>query len=213
MESATLEVQAKRVTRGKLAWLVPAVTTGGMFPLAVLIARYLRHDLGANPIAEALNQLGLLALVHLLLSLAATPVQIVTHWKWPIRIRKTLGLLGFFYVCLHFLLYSVVDQALALSAIVQDIAKRPFILVGFTAFVLLIPLAMTSSAKALKTMGFLRWKRLHRLVYVIGILGVVHFLLRGKTITTEPLVYGIILGVLFLVRIVDLVLERAQKKR
>lgn len=212
MESATLESPVKRGTRAKLGWLVPAVTTGGIVPLLVLVGRYWRRDLGANPIAEALNQLGLLALVLLLLSLTATPLQIVSHWKWPIRIRKTLGLLGFFYVCLHFLLYAVVDQSLSLLAIGEDIAKRPFIMIGFTAFVLLIPLAATSTAKALKALGFARWKRLHRLVYVVGILGVVHFLMRVKKVTMEPLVYAIILGVLFLVRIADFFLERAQKK-
>jgi methionine sulfoxide reductase heme-binding subunit len=212
MESAALESPAKRAVRAKLGWLVPAVTTGGLLPLLVLVLRYIRRDLGANPIAEALNQLGLLALLLLLLSLAATPLQILTHWKWPIRIRKTLGLLGFFHVCLHFLLYAVVDQSLALKAIGEDIAKRPFILVGFVAFVLLIPLALTSTARALKAMGFVRWKRLHRLVYVIGILGVVHFIMRVKKVTAEPLIYAIVLGGLFLVRIVDLFLERAQKK-
>lgn len=212
MEAIASKPAAPRVVRSKLGWLVPAVTTGGLLPLLVLGLRYSRHDLGANPIAESLNQLGLLALVLLLLSLAATPLQIVTHWKWPIRIRKALGLLGFFYVCLHFLLYAVVDQSLALKAIGEDIAKRPFILVGFAAFVLLIPLAVTSTAKALKSLGFARWKRLHRLVYLIGILGVVHFLLRVKKITAEPLVYAIVLGVLFLIRFVDFVLERSQKK-
>jgi len=212
MEAAALQSPAKRVVRAKLGWLVPAVTTGGLVPLFVLAIRYRRRDLGANPIAEALNQLGLLALALLLLSLAATPLQILTHWKWPIRIRKTLGLLGFLYVCLHFLLYAVVDQALALKAIGEDIAKRPFILIGFVAFVLLIPLAITSTASALKALGFARWKRLHRLVYLIGILGVVHFLMRVKKVTAEPLIYAIILGGLFLVRIVDFFLERMQKK-
>lgn len=212
MESTALQIPAKRVNRAKLGWLVPAVTTGGLLPLLVLGIRAWRRDLGANPIAEALNELGLLALVLLLLSLSATPLQVVTHWKWPIRIRKALGLLGFLYVCLHFLLYAVVDQAFALKAIGEDIAKRPFILVGFVAFVLLIPLAVTSTSKSLKSLGFARWKRLHRLVYPIGILAVVHFLLRVKKVTAEPLVYAIVLGVLFLVRVVDFVLERMQKK-
>lgn len=213
MEATTLQAPAKRAPpRGKLRWLVPAVTTGGLLPFLVLVFRYFRNDLGANPVAEALNQLGLLALILLLSSLAATPLQIVTHWKWPIRIRKTLGLLGFFYVCLHFLLYAVVDQALALKAIGEDIAKRPFIMVGFAAFVLLIPLALTSTSGALKRLGFARWKRLHRLAYVIGIFGVIHFLLRVKKITAEPLVYAIVLGVLFLVRIADFMLERSPKK-
>lgn len=212
MESTALEIPAKRVNRAKLGWLVPAVTTGGLLPLLVLGIRAWRRDLGANPIAEALNELGLLALVLLLLSLSATPLQVITHWKWPIRIRKALGLLGFLYVCLHFLLYAIVDQAFALKAIGEDIAKRPFILVGFVAFVLLIPLAITSTSKSLKSLGFARWKRLHRLVYPIGILAVVHFLLRVKKVTAEPLVYAIVLGVLFLVRVVDFILERMQKK-
>jgi methionine sulfoxide reductase heme-binding subunit len=212
MHSATLQVPAKRTApRGKLGWLVPAVTTGGLFPFLWLVVRYYSHDLGANPITEALNQLGLLALVLLLLSLSATPLQVLTHWKWPIRIRKALGLLGFFYVCMHFLLYAVVDQALALKAIGEDIAKRPFIMVGFAAFVLLVPLAITSNSGALKKMGFVRWKRLHRLAYVIGILGVVHYLLRVKKITAEPLVYAIVLGTLFLIRFADYLLERTQK--
>lgn len=212
MGTAALESPAKRGARGKLAWLVPAVTTGGLIPVVVLVFRWWRRDLGANPIAEALNQLGLVALLLLLLSLAATPLQTVTHWKWPIRIRKALGLLGFFYVCLHFLLYAVVDQAFALKSIGEDIAKRPFILVGFVGFVLLIPLALTSTAKALKALGFARWKRLHRLVYLIGILGVVHFILRVKKVTAEPLIYAIVLGSLFLVRIIDFLLERSHKK-
>jgi methionine sulfoxide reductase heme-binding subunit len=213
METAVSEAPAKHAaSRSKLTWLVPAIVTGGLFPLVWLVIRFWRRDLGANPTAEALNQLGLLALIHLLLSLAATPLQIVTHWKWPIRIRKTLGLLGFFYGLLHFLLYAVVDQALALAAIGEDIAKRPFIMVGFAALVLLIPLASTSTSGALKKLGFARWKRLHRLAYVIGILGVVHYLLRVKKITTEPLLYAIVLGVLFLIRITDYLLERAQKK-
>lgn len=212
MAMAVVETPAKRGAKGKLGWLVPAIATGGLLPLVVLVARYFRRDLGANPIAEALNQLGLLGLLLLLLSLAATPLQIVTHWKWPIRIRKSLGLLGFFYVCLHFLLYAVVDQSLALGPIVEDITNRPFILVGFLGFVLLVPLAITSSAKALKTMGFVRWKRLHRLAYVVGVLGIIHFIMRVKKVTAEPLIYASVLGGLFVVRIVNFFMERAQKK-
>jgi methionine sulfoxide reductase heme-binding subunit len=203
---------APRAAGGKLGWLVPAIVTGGLAPAVVLATRVARGQLGANPIAEAMNQLGLLALVLLILSLAATPLQIATGWKWPIRIRKSLGLLGFFYVCAHFLVYAVVDQSLALRAIVEDITKRPFILVGFAGFVLLIPLAATSTAKALKWMGFARWKRLHRLAYVVAILGVVHFVLRVKKDVTEPAIYGALLGGLFLIRIMAFVLERGKKR-
>ncbi|MRG95260.1 sulfite oxidase heme-binding subunit YedZ [Polyangium spumosum] len=197
---------------GKLGWLSPAIVTGGLAPAVVLVIRAARRDLGANPIAEAMNQLGLLALVLLVLSLAATPLQIATGWKWPIRIRKTLGLLGFFYVCAHFLVYAVLDQSLALGAIAADITKRPFILVGFVAFVLLVPLAATSTAKALKRMGFARWKRLHRLAYVAAILGIVHFVMRVKKDLTEPAIYGALLGGLFLIRIMDVALKRRDKR-
>jgi sulfoxide reductase heme-binding subunit YedZ len=204
--------QAGRKTGNKLAWLVPAVVTGGLLPAAVLLLRAVRKDLGSNPIAEALNQLGLLALVLLVLSLAATPLKMVTGWSWPIRIRKSLGLLGFFYVCAHLFVYAALDQALALRAIAEDVAKRPFILVGFLAFVLLVPLALTSTSSALKRMGFVRWKRLHRLAYVIAILGVVHFFLRVKKDATEPMIYAAILSVLFAVRIVSFLRERGAKR-
>lgn len=197
---------------GKLGWLVPAIVTGGLAPAVVLVIRAVRKDLGANPIAEVMNQLGLLALVLLVLSLAATPLQIATGWKWPIRIRKTLGLLGFFYVCAHFLVYAVLDQSLALGAIAADITKRPFTLVGFVAFVLLVPLAATSTASALKRMGFARWKRLHRLAYAAAILGVVHFVMRVKKDVTEPAIYGALLGGLFLIRIMDAALKRRDKR-
>jgi methionine sulfoxide reductase heme-binding subunit len=185
----------------KLPWLEPAVVAGGLIPLATLGERAYRGALGANAVAEALNQLGLLALVLLLASLAATPLKVVSGWTWPIRIRKTLGLLGFFYACVHFLTYAVLDQGLDLRAVYGDITKRPFILVGFSAFVLLVPLAATSTARTLKRLGFARWKRLHRLAYLAGILGVVHFFLRVKKDTTEPAICAALLALLFAVRL------------
>src|SRR5215207_5168227 len=122
-------------------WLKPAVVTGALMPLALLATRWASGTLGANPVAEALNQLGLLALVCLMLTLACTPLKIIMGWVWPIRIRKTLGLLAFFYASLHFFTYAVLDQVLDLHPIVRDIVKRPFILVGFAALALLVPLA------------------------------------------------------------------------
>jgi sulfoxide reductase heme-binding subunit YedZ len=193
--------RARPLAPARLAWLVPAVVAGGLVPLAVIGIRAARGALGANPIAEAMNQLGLLALVLLVASLAATPLKILSGWTWPIRIRKALGLLGFSYVCTHFLVYAVVDQALALGAVVDDVLERPFILIGFTAFLMLIPLAATSTARMLKRLGFARWKRLHRLAYVAAGLGVVHFFLRVKKDVTEPLIYGAVLALLFGIRI------------
>ena len=192
---------------GPLPWLVPAVVTGGAVPGVAIVAGLLRGTLGANPVAEALNELGLLALVLLIASLACTPLKSLTGWTWPVRVRKALGLLGFAYASLHLLTYAGIDQLLDLRAIGKDIVERPFILVGFTAFVLLVPLAVTSTARMLKRLGFARWKRLHRLAYLAAALGVVHFFLRVKKDVTEPAVYGSLLAALFAVRIAVFVKE------
>jgi methionine sulfoxide reductase heme-binding subunit len=195
-----------------LDWLVPAVVTGSLLPHALLAYRALTGGLGADPIATALNQLGLLGLLLLLASLACTPLKIVSGWKWPLRVRKSLGLLGFFTVLGHFLVYLVFDRALAFGDLVEDVLRRPFIAVGFAAFVLLIPLALTSTKAALQRLGPIRWQRLHRLAYVIAALGVVHFIMRVKQDTTEPLLYGGVLGFLLLVRVFDFGARRLRQR-
>ncbi|MEA2700555.1 MAG: methionine sulfoxide reductase heme-binding subunit [Myxococcales bacterium] len=178
---------------GALA-LVPLVRLGWLF---------YRDALGANPIAEALNQLGLWTLIILLSSLACTPIKILTGWKYPLRLRRLLGLEAFFYACLHFSMYIAVDQSFDFGEIWKDIIKRKFMTVGFAAWVLLIPLAVTSTNKMVKRLGFPRWKRLHRLAYVAAVLGVVHFIWRVKSDLREPLIYAFVLTVLLLVRVVD----------
>jgi sulfoxide reductase heme-binding subunit YedZ len=206
--------RAPRAAKARpLAWLVPAVVTGALAPLPIMALRFYRGTLGANPIAEALNQLGLLALVLLLASLACTPLKILSGWTWPIRIRKTLGLIGFTYASIHVLTYSVLDQALAWAAIVDDILERNFIAVGLLAFLLLVPLAVTSTSGMLKRLGFARWKRLHRLAYVAAGLGVVHFFWRVKKDLSEPLTYGVILGALLAVRLLDYLRTRGAPAR
>ncbi|WP_437731658.1 protein-methionine-sulfoxide reductase heme-binding subunit MsrQ [Sorangium sp. So ce1335] len=197
----------------KQAWLPPAIVTGGLIPLAVLVLRAATGALGPNAIAEALNQLGLLALVLLVASLAATPLKLVSGWTFPLRIRKALGLLAFFYACAHFLTYAVLDQGLDVPAIVEDITERPFILAGFVALLLLVPLAATSTARMLKRLGAARWKRLHRLAYVAAVLGVVHFFLRVKKDATEPMIYAALLALLFAVRVASAVLHRRTPSR
>ncbi|WP_437809140.1 protein-methionine-sulfoxide reductase heme-binding subunit MsrQ [Sorangium sp. So ce1078] len=197
----------------KLPWLVPAVVTGGLIPLAVLGLRAGAGALGPNAVAEALNQLGLLALVLLVASLAATPLKLVSGWTFPLRIRKALGLLAFFYACAHFLTYAVVDQGLDARAVVEDITERPFILAGFVALLLLVPLAATSTARMLKRLGAARWKRLHRLAYVAAVLGVAHFFLRVKKDATEPMIYAALLALLFAARIAGAVLRRRAASR
>jgi sulfoxide reductase heme-binding subunit YedZ len=193
---------------GPLPWLKPAVFTGALVPLLALVIRAARGTLGANAIAEALNQLGLLALIFLIASLTCTPLKTLTGANWPIRIRKMLGLFAAFYAFLHLLTYAGLDQVLDFSAIVKDITERKFILIGFIAFVLLVPLAITSTAGMVKRLGFLWWKRLHRLAYVAATLGVIHFVMRVKKDVTEPALYGAILGLLFAIRIASYLKER-----
>ncbi len=192
-------------------WLKPAVFAGALAPLAAILWNAKRGNLGANPIAEALNELGLTALVFLVASLACTPLREVLGWTWAIALRRMLGLFAFFYALLHASTYAVLDQGLAWRAIVADVTKRPFIIAGFSAFVLLVPLAATSTAAAVQRLGFPRWKRLHRLAYLAGLLAVIHFFLRVKKDVSEPAVYGVALGVLLLARLVLYLRKRATR--
>jgi sulfoxide reductase heme-binding subunit YedZ len=183
-------------------WLEPAVLVGALAPLAAIVIRGMRGELGANPIAQALNQLGLVALVFLVAALACTPAKLVLGWTWPLRIRRMLGLLAFFYATLHVLTYTGLDQVFDWAAIWTDVSKRKFIFVGFAAFVLLIPLALTSTNASVRRIGFARWKQLHRLAYVAPALGVLHFFWRVKKDATEPLTYGAVLAVLLALRLI-----------
>jgi len=187
---------------GKRAWLYPAVWMGSTLPFVVILLRATTGRLGANPIATALNQVGLLALIFLLASLACTPLKAMFGWTWQMQLRKTLGLFGFFAALLHFLVYVAIDQGLDFGIVMEDVAKRPFIAVGFTALLLLVPLAVTSTKSAPKRLGFATWKKLHRLAYVCAGLGVVHYFLRVKADVTEPLVYGGVLSYLLFARAV-----------
>ena len=187
---------------GKLDWLVPAVVTGSLLPYGWLAYQAWRGGLGANPIATGLNQLGLLALIFLLSSLACTPLKQLFGIKWPLRIRKTLGLFGFYTALTHFFVYFALDQVLNVSAVLEDIVKRPFISIGAAALLILTPLALTSTKKALQRLGPKRWKRLHRLAYLAAGLGVIHYYMRVKQDAREPLIYAAVLAVLLAVRLV-----------
>lgn len=169
--------------------------------------------LGADPIAAAQNELGLSALILLLASLACTPARRIFGWTWPIRIRRELGLAAIFYASLHFLNYLVLDQGLGWSAIVEDIVKRPFITVGFAAFVLLIPLALTSTKASVQRLGFRRWQRIHQLAYLAGALAVLHFIWRVKLDVTQPLIYAGVLAALLAVRVVFWRRARSEHER
>lgn len=187
----------------KLDWLVPAVVAGSLMPYVWLAYRAWRGALGANPISTALNQLGLLALIFLLASLACTPLKLLFGFKWPIRIRKTLGLFGFWTALCHFFVYFALDQVLSVSTVLEDIAKRPFITVGAAALLLLTPLAITSTKQALQRLGAKRWRRLHKLAYLAAALGAIHYYMRVKQDTREPLVYAAVLAILLGVRLIS----------
>lgn len=182
--------------------LVPAAFAACLLPLAWLLGRYLRNDLGANPISEVENRLGFYALTMLLLSLACTPAQIVFKWKWPLLLRKLFGDYAFFYACLHLSAYVGLDQFFDWAGIGKDVVKHKFITLGMATWVMLLPLAVTSTQGWQRRLGFRKWKRLHRLVYVAGSTALVHFIWRFKTLNTESSIYASLLVLLFAVRIV-----------
>jgi sulfoxide reductase heme-binding subunit YedZ len=182
-----------------------------MMPIPVIIWRGATGQLGADAVATILNQFGYLALTLLIASLMCTPLKIVTGWTWGIRIRRMLGLFAYFYASLHFLTYLVIDQTLDLGAVFADIAKRNFILVGFSAFVILIPLAITSTNKMVRRLGFARWKLLHRLAYVAGCLAAIHFIWRVKIDLLEPLVFTAIIGTGLGLRLFDWLRARGRR--
>jgi methionine sulfoxide reductase heme-binding subunit len=179
-----------------------AIGIAALIPAARIALQAFTDDLGPNPIAEAENRLGFWTLTMLLVTLAPTPIKVLTGWKWPLRLRRMLGLETFVYVCLHFTLYLAVDQGFDFGEIWKDIAKRKFITVGFVAFLLLIPLAVTSTDAMVKRLGFRRWKRLHRLIYVAAALGVVHFWWRVKSDVRQPAIFAAALAVLLGIRAV-----------
>ena len=171
-----------------------------LLPLARLIVLGVSGGLGANPIEFITRSTGTWTLVGLLLTLSITPLRRLSGRAELVRYRRMLGLFSFFYACLHFVTYIWLDQFFDLTAIAKDIVKRPFITVGFTAFVLLIPLAATSTHAMMRRLGR-RWRQLHRLIYPIALLAVVHYLWLVKKDLTTPLVYGAVALVLLALRL------------
>ena len=181
----------------------PVVFVLCLLPLAWLVYAAIANQLGANSAEALIRGLGDWSLRFLCLVLAITPLRIRLRWPALARFRRMLGLFAFFYVSLHLLAYAWFDMGLELSEIVKDIGKRPFILVGFAAWCLLIPLAATSFNRAIRTLGVRHWQRLHRLVYLVGGLAILHFfwMRSGKRDYAEVMVYGAIIGVLLLERV------------
>lgn len=160
-----------------------------LVPLAVLIWRGFADGLGANPVEAITHHTGLWALRLLMATLALTPLRLLTGWSGALRYRRMVGLFAFFYALLHFVTYLWLDQHFAWEDITADILKRPYITVGFSALVILVPLAATSTNAMVRRLGARRWLRLHKLVYVSGLLGALHFLWLVKADIREPVLY------------------------
>lgn len=166
-----------------------------LMPLVWLVFRTLTGRLGVNPIEDLELTTGIWALRLLIITLAVTPVRRLTGWNRVIQYRRMLGLFAFFYVSVHFAIYIGLDQTFAFDLILKDVAKRPFITMGFTAFVLMIPLALTSTKGWIRRLGR-RWQMLHRLIYVSAVCASVHYLWKVKVIIGSPVYYAIVIGLL-----------------
>jgi sulfoxide reductase heme-binding subunit YedZ len=186
-------------TRSRVA-LKTAVWVVALAPLAHLVWAWWVDALTVNPIEYVTRELGQTAIRLLLATLALTPVRLVFGVGWPIVLRRLLGLFAFFYVTLHFAVWIVLDHFFDWQTMGEDIAKRPWITVGVTAFVLLAPLAATSTTGMIRRLGGARWRRLHRLAYVAAVLGVLHYIWLAKKVLIQPWVYAGVLAVLLGVR-------------
>jgi methionine sulfoxide reductase heme-binding subunit len=186
---------------GHMKWIKAVLFLACLIPLARLAWLGLHRGLGANPIEYITRSTGWWVLTFLLVTLLVTPLRRLTKLNWLLRLRRMLGLYAFFYACLHFTTYIWLDQFFDWASIVKDIGKRPFITIGFAAFVLLIPLAATSTNAMVKRLGARRWQLLHRTVYVIATLGVLHFWWLVKKDIREPVVFGVLLAILLGARV------------
>jgi methionine sulfoxide reductase heme-binding subunit len=196
----------------KSRYLKPIVFLAALIPLGRLAWKAYNSALGANPIQVITWSTGTWTLVFLMVTLSITPLRKLTRQYWLIQYRRMTGLFAFFYGCLHFTTYIWLDQFFDLHSVYKDIYKRPFITVGFTAFVLMIPLAATSTQWAIRKLGK-RWQKLHRLIYVSATAGVVHYYWLVKKDIRVPVIYAVTLGILLLYRIIVWARERTPLQR
>jgi sulfoxide reductase heme-binding subunit YedZ len=179
-----------------LRFLKPVIFLACLAPLARLAWRGFHSSLGANPIEVITHSTGDWTLIFLLITLSVTPLRRLTRQYWLIGLRRMFGLFAFFYGCLHLTTYVWLDKFFDVNAMLADVAKRRFITAGLTGFVLMIPLALTSTKGWIRRLGGKRWQALHRLIYFSAIAGVVHYLWLVKADKTKPLEYGAVLAVL-----------------
>lgn len=194
-----MQPDLRRLGQIKLALFVLSLLPLGRLGLAAW-----QDDFGPNPVEFIQRWTGTWSINFLMLTLCITPLRGITQWHWLTRLRRMLGLFAFFYATLHFLAFIGFDHGFAIDAIARDVLKRPFVTVGFAAYVLMLPLAITSNAPAIRYLGGRRWQELHRSVYLIGILGVLHyFWLVKATALLWPIGYAIALAWLLGWRIHD----------
>src|SRR5271167_4441252 len=192
-------------------WTKVVVFAACLVPVALLVWRGLHNDLSADPIAFITRATGDWTLRFLIITLAITPLRKILHLPQLIRFRRMLGLFAFFYVCLHFTTWIWLDHHFVSSELWKDVLKRPYITVGFTGFVLLIPLAITSTAGWIRRLGGKRWQMLHRLIYVTAVLGVIHYYWLVKSDVRKPLEYAFLVGVLLAWRLGDWLIGKRKK--
>ncbi len=191
----------KNLDNKAIAKLKVCVFLLALLPLVKLGLFAYWNRLGANPIEKITHATGYWTLSLLLVSLSVTPLRRLSGWLWLVRLRRMLGLYAFFYGCLHFLTYIVLDQFFDWEAILKDIVKRPYITVGFPAYLLLIPLAISSSDAMIRRLGGKRWRLLHKLVYLSAIGGVIHYWWLVKKDVTNPLIFAVLLSLLLGIRL------------
>ncbi len=196
-----------RVTLKVAVWVV------ALLPLGRLLHGFWTDDLTVNPIEYVTRELGETALRLLLASLAPTPLRILFGVSWPLALRRLLGLFAFFYVCLHFAVWIVLDHFFDWATMADDVVKRPWITVGVTALLLLVPLAATSTTGMIKRLGGLAWRRLHRLVYLAAVLGVLHYIWLAKKVLIQPWVYAAVLALLLGIRAAAAVRRLGRRRR
>ena len=178
------------------------ISINALIPLALLAFDGYRGRLGANPLEFFLRSTGVLTLVFVLITLSITPLRKIFGWNSLIKVRRMLGLYAFFYATIHLVAYSIFDKSLDIGAIAADVWQRPFIAIGMLAFLMLVPLAVTSTNGMVKRLGGKNWGRLHKLSYVIGVLGVIHFWMIVKSDIFYPAIFAVVLLVLLGYRLI-----------
>lgn len=191
----------------------PAVFAAAIAPFGWLLYAAFFGDLGTDQVETIAQVTGTTALVCLAATLSITPLRRLTGWNWLIRLRRMVGLFAFFYALLHALDFFVFDHSLSVASILEDVIEHPWVLFGFTALLLLVPLAVTSTNGWVRRLGGRRWQRLHRLIYLIAPLATAHYFLAVKRDVTWPTVFALIFGVLLMARLAYRVPSRAPGRR